>query len=206
MLNLSIAMFQLILLLAVFFQGPSVSITSPQSGAAVRGQVEILGNMEAPNFASAELAFGYIPEGGASNPANAWFIIQSFPQPKAESPLAVWDTTSVTDGDYNLRLRVFLQDGTIQDSPLISVKVSNDTPQPTVTPQETLQPTSTPAAPLLTTAPTALPTYAFIQPTPPPPNPASLTVSLVYSTFGRGALIALGVFLLFSIFIRLRKN
>lgn len=197
MLNLSIAMFQMILALAVLFQ-TSVAITSPQSGTAVRGQVEIQGSMQAPNFASAELAFGF-----ASNPADAWFIIQTFPQPKAESTLAIWDTTSVTDGDYILRLRVFLQDGSFQDASPVSVKVVNDIPLPTVTPQETSQPTFAPAA---SSAPAALPTFAFFQPTQSSPNPASLTIPLVYSTFGRGALIALGVFLVLWLSLRLRKN
>jgi hypothetical protein len=206
MLNLLVAMLQFILLLTVLFQSTPVSISSPQAGAVVRGQVEILGSMDVPTFASAELAFGYISEGDTSNPADNWFIIQSFPQPKAESALAVWDTTSVTDGDYILRLRVFLQDGTIQDAPLISVKVSNDTPEPTATMHETLPPTSAPVVALQSTAPPTIPTFPFLQPTSPPPNPASLTVPFVYATFGRGALIALGVFLLFSIIIRLRKN
>jgi len=199
MLNLLVAMLQFILLLTALIQSPPVSITSPQSGTAVRGQVEIQGSMQAPNFASAELAFGF-----ASNSADAWFIIQTFPQPKTDSMLAIWDTTSVTDGDYVLRLRVYLQDGSFQDAPQVSVRVVNDIPPPTVTPQEVSQPTFAPAA--SSTAPAALPTFAFFQPTLPPSNPASLTVPLVYSTFGRGALIALGVFLLFSIFIRLRKN
>lgn len=208
MLNLSIAMFRFTLLLTVLFQ-TSVAITSPQSGAAVRGQVEILGNVDVPNYESAELAFGYLlPEGTASSPAEAWFIIRTFPQPIAESPLAVWDTSSVTDGEYILRLRVYLQDGTIQDAPLVRVIVGSDTPTPTptATPQEALEPTSVPVVTVQPPPPTSLPTFAFFQPTEPPPNPASLTVPLVYSIFGRGALIALGVFLLFLLLLRLRKN
>lgn len=210
MLNLSIAMFRFTLLLAILFQ-TSVAITSPQNGSVVRGQVEILGSVDVPNYESAELAFGYLPpEGTASGPAEAWFVIQTFPQPMAESPLAVWDTSLVTDGEYILRLRAFLQDGTIQDGPPVRVMVANDipasSPTPPVTPQVTLEPTFVPMVPVQPPAPTAQPTFAFFLPTEPPPNPASLTVPLVYSTFGRGALIALGVFVLFSLLIRLRKN
>lgn len=203
-------MFQMFLSLAVLFQ-TSVAITSPQNGSAVRGQVEILGTVDVSNFESAELAFGYLPpEGNASGPTEAWFVIQTFPQPMAGSPLAVWDTSSVTDGEYILRLRAFLQDGTIQDAPLVRVTVGNDapasTPTPSATPQATLEPASMPMVTARPPAPTALPTFAFFQPTEPPPNPASLTVPLVYSTFGRGASIALGVFLLLSLLLRLRKN
>src|SRR5688572_18757783 len=144
MLNLSIAMLRSFLPLFLLFQAQAASITSPQSGATVRGQVEIIGTMDVANFASAELAFGFSnstdidPEGGA------WFAIQTFPQPKLDSPLAVWDTTSVTDGDYNLRLRVTLQDGSVQDVVVTGLRIRNDSPEPTPTPFEDSQPISSP--------------------------------------------------------------
>jgi hypothetical protein len=205
MLNLSIVMFRAFLLF-LLFQDPTVSIASPQTGMTLRGQVEILGTMDVPNFASAELAFGFVDAAGiASNPADAWFIIQTFPQPKVDSPLAVWDTTSVTDGDYNLRLRVRLQDGSFQDSVVTGVKIRNDLPEPTVTPTEDLQPISSAVAPP-TNVP-ATPTRAvFVQPTSLPSNPAALKTSQVYATFGRGAFIALGLFVILSFLLRLRKD
>ena len=54
------------------------------------------------------------------------------------STLATWDTTSITDGDYILRLRVFFQDGSSQDV-IVSVTVRNEA-VPTATP---LPPTPT---------------------------------------------------------------
>src|SRR5688572_32339755 len=117
MLNLSIAMLRLILLFTLLLQDPAVSIASPQPGATLRGQVEILGTMDVPNFALAELAFGFV------DPADTWFTIQTFPQPRTDPPLAVWDTTSVTDGDYNLRQRVTLQDGSFQDAVVTGLKI-----------------------------------------------------------------------------------
>ncbi len=198
MLNLSIAMLRSLLLLFLLFQDPAASIASPQTGAIVRGQVEILGTMNVANFASAEFAFGYIvPEGGA------WFTIQTFPQPKVDSPLVVWDTTSVTDGDYNLRLRVYMQDGSLQDVVVTGLKIRNDSPEPTATPVEFAQPTSLSA---ISTDIPATPTLSFTQPTALPSNPAALTVPLVYSTFGRGALIALVLFVVFSFLLRVRKD
>ncbi len=204
MLNLSIAMLQSILMLLLLFQSPAVSITSPETGATLRGQVGILGTMDVPNFASAELAFGYIiPAGSASNPAEPWFIIESFPQPKVDSALATWDTTSVTDGDYNLRLRVDLQDGSFQDAIVRDLKIRNDSPEPGETPAEFAEPT--PQTVSSSTLPVT-PTLGFPQPTSLPSNPASLTIPLVYSTFGRGALIALVLFVIFSLLLRLRKD
>lgn len=192
-------------------QNSPVSISSPQTGDVIRGQVQIAGNMTVQNFSSAELAFSYaIPEGGASNSADrfAWFAIQTFPQPVAGLALAVWDTTSLTDGDYTLRLRVFLQDGSFQDAIVSDLKIRNDTPEPTeVIPTETALPqfNAATALPALTKPP-ATAAVIFPSSTPLPVNPASVTTSSIYSTFGCGALIVLVLFIFFSLILRLRKN
>src|SRR5690349_14041946 len=187
MLNLSIAMLQSILLLALLFQNPAVSITSPQNGQTIRGQVQIVGTMDAANFSSAELAFGF------SDSTNAWFTIQTFAGPVQDTTLTVWDTTSVTDGDYNLRLQVRLQDGSIQEAIVTGLKIRNDVPEPTpviLTTETFLSPADIGTA----TSVPSTPTLSFIRPTDLPPNPAALTVPGVYAVFGRGALAALALF------------
>src|SRR5215211_6542983 len=116
MLNLHVRLMKLrfILLLILFLlaaqDSPPVAITSPAPDELVRDQVTIMGRVNVPSFLSAQLDFAY-----ASNPTDTWFNIQAFSQPLADSTLAVWDTTSITDGDYILRLRVNLQDGTVQE-------------------------------------------------------------------------------------------
>jgi len=210
MLNLPIAMFNHLLFSLVFFlaQTADISITSPKPGDILRGQVEILGNMDIPNFASAELAFSY-----ASNPADSWFTIQTFPQSVTDPTLAVWDTTTITDGDYVLRLRVFLQDGTTQEAVVSDLKIRNDVPPSTVTPAATATPDSITINPIPISSPvaaadvqpaTALPT--FPSPKPLPVNPASVTSTSIYSNFARGGLITLVLFAFFSLILRLRKN
>ncbi len=198
MLNLSMAMLQSILLLTLLFQDPTVSITSPQNGQVIRGQVEILGAMNVPDFASAELAFGF------SDSIEAWFTIQTFSQPVVDSPLAVWDTTSVTDGDYELRLRVTLQDGSVQDVIISGVQIRNDSPESI----STVVATETPVPDQLVTATSVPPTATLflVQPTSLPSNPAALTTPAVYSLFGRGALAVLVLFVIVSFILRLRKD
>ncbi len=206
MLNLPIAMFQILLtlFLAVFAQTAGPFIYSPQNGQILRGKVEITGNLDIPNFSSAELAFGYAP---ASKPADrsAWFTIQTFSQPIKDAALTVWDTTQITDGDYTLRLRVFLQDGTFQDVLISNLKIRNDVPLPTNTPTATVVPSPTNPLPARNEQ-TAVPTITYPSPTPLPFNPASVTTSSIYSTFARGGLVALVLFLIFSFLLRLRKN
>ncbi len=206
MLNLPIAMFKylLISLAVLFVQSPNISIVSPQPGDVLRGQVEIVGNMDVPNFASAELAFSY-----ASNPADrfAWFTIQTFSQPvNAERPvLAVWDTTVITDGDYILHLRVTLQDGTVQDAVVSDLKIRNEVPLPTPSPLPTFPSQFSTPLPVLTLQPVAA-LQTFPSPTSLPANPASVTSTSIYSNFARGALITLALFAFFSLILRLRKS
>jgi hypothetical protein len=210
MLNLPIAMFnQLVFSLVLFFaQTANISIVSPQPGETLRGQVDIVGNMDVPNFASAELAFSY-----ASNPADSWFTIQTFPQPVKVPTIATWDTTTVTDGNYILHLRVFLQDGSSQDVVVSDLKIRNDTPFTEDAPTATESSDSITINPLPISSPVgtatvqpdpALPT--FPSPTPLPVNPASVTSPTIYFNFARGALITLVLFAFFSLILRLRKN
>jgi hypothetical protein len=204
MLKLPIAMLKAFLLLILLFQNPGVTLTSPQAGDVLRGQVEIFGAMDVPNFSSAELSFSFV----GSDSADSWFTIQTFPQPKLDSPLAVWDTTSVTDGDYVLHLRVYFQDGSSQDASITDLKIRNDVPLPTLTPTEVFEISTPLIAVEEVTAVPALPTQtlSFIQPTPLPANPASINRDEISSTFIRGALMALVFFVLISLLLRLRKN
>jgi len=203
MLNLPIAMLELILALTLFFQDSQVAITAPQPGETLRGQVEIQGQMDTPNFASAELAFTF-----ASPSGDVWFTIQTFSQPKTDSPLAVWDTSTITDGDYTLRLRVTFQDGTFQDALITDLKILNEVPSPT--PQPTLgdfnfqAPNETPVLPNEQVIPT--PNASYPTSTPLPMNPVALTESSIFNVFWKSALFILIIFAFFSLILRVRKN
>jgi hypothetical protein len=109
----------------------------------------------------------------------------------------------VTDGDYNLRLRVTLLDGSVQDFMVSGVQIRNDSPEPT----PTAIATETPAAAASTATPVpSTPTLFFIEPALLPSNPAALTPPAVYSIFGRGAVMALVLFVIVSFVLRLRKD
>ena len=178
-----------------------VAITSPAPDEMVRGQVTIQGKVDVPIFVSAQLDFSY-----ASNPTNTWFTIQTFSQSLPDSTLATWDTTSITDGDYVLRLRVNFEDGTSQEA-TVPVKIGND-----VLPTPTLEPTLTPepdtvlmptpfllaASPTPTDVPRPTPTAL-------PSNPVSLGQNQIYVSLGRGALVILGLFALAGLSVRVRR-
>ncbi len=179
---------------------PLAAIAAPQPGQTVRGQVSISGSAAPDGLAAYEVAFAY-----PGDPTGTWFLIQRGETLVTESVLAVWDTTSITDGLYDLRLRVTLASGETRETFVRSIDVRNYTP--------TQAPTSTPA-PLPTNTPvpvepTATPTATRTPPPTPtslPPNPAAVDAPAIAATLGYGALAALGGFVLFGLFLSLRRK
>lgn len=183
-------------------QSATPVITSPSAGQVLQGQVAITGATDISGFASAEVAFAY-----ASDTTNTWFAIWSGTQSVFNAVIATWDTTTISDGDYILRLRVYLQDGTTQDV-TVAVQVRNYTAQATDTPTviPTTRPTLQIPTPILVAAsPTPIPPM-ISSPTPLPPNSVEVTQSQIYANFQRGALIIAGIFVFFGILLRFRRT
>lgn len=190
-------------------QGASApAITSPHDGDVVRGPVAVRGTTDVPNFASSELAFAY-----PADSTGTWFQIHTSSLAVSDDVIAVWNTTSITDGGYVLRLRVNLLDGTTQDA-TINVQVRNYSQAPTATPSPAPAVTDTPepvvqiptavivrASETPTAAPLILPTPSAL-----PPNPAGITAGEVFSGFWKGALVVGALIILFSAVARLRRN
>jgi hypothetical protein len=193
----------LVLLLIAAQDEPPITITAPLAGDVLRGEVTIIGTTDIPNFFSAQLDFAY-----ASNPTDTWFAIQTLPQPVTDSTLTTWNTTSISDGSYVLRLRVNLIDNTFQEI-TVPIQIGNDmTPvTPTVAPTATLNavdvqiptPFLLAASPTPTTPPRSTPTAL-------PTNPASLGQTAIFASLGRGVLVIFGLFALSGLIIRFRRS
>ena len=191
-----------LLFFALAVQQSAPVIHAPAAGQTLQGKVDISGTADAPNFASAELAFAYV-----SGPADNWFTIQTFAQPVLDAALASWDTSLISDGDYNLRLRVTSLDGSFQDVIVADLHVRNYT---TVTPASAAMTETSTALPTLPSAEAAL-TEAPTQtphptPTQLPPNPASLTAAEIYASVWRGAFVIAFLFIAFGLLTRLRRS
>lgn len=176
---------------------PELSIRSPVPGQAVQGSVSIEGSSTASGFLSAELSFAY-----TGDSTGTWFLIAETSQPVQEGVLAQWDTGAITDGDYDLRLRVTLADGSHVETTIRGLRVRNytpietDTPTP-VTPTFTQLPGETPA---VTPTPVVLPSS-----TPLPPNPAEVSGQDITLSLGKGALAILGLFALLGVYKLVRN-
>ncbi len=135
-------------------QGIQGTIQSPQENATVRGVVTITGNATIQDFQF------YKVEWGRGAEPQEWHLLGStFPQPVENGVLVQWDTTTVPDGVYSLRLRVVKKDGNYSEYYVRQIVVANK--RPTETPTRPPEPTQAAATP--TPGPTA--TLAILQPT-----------------------------------------
>ncbi len=165
-----------------------IGITSPGFGAVLQGTVVIHGRPRAPHATRAVLELGYGPEG-------PWFVLVQWAPPPDPGPLWTWDTTTVADGAYWLRLRVDLDDGSALTYAL-PVQVRNHSPAGP-TPTARVGPAPRPAQP--TAAAATLTPSPTPWPTPPARPPAAVNpAALGWADWTRavrlaGALAGLGV-------------
>ncbi len=140
-----------------------ILISSPQSGDAVSGWVTIVGTTLDPDFRSYRLE--YAPDPTPSDVP--WAAIQPpVEQQVREGTLGAWDTTSLDDGFYILRLVIERNDGESTDYE-IHIQVANAT----ATPLPTLPPTPTATSIPGTATPGPSPTPLIWQPPTRTPRP-----------------------------------
>ena len=202
----------------------AAEIADPQPGQALRGVVLIRGTAQQPAFDHYEVSFSYEP-----NPTADWFAIEAAgSSPVQNGQLASWDTTQIADGAYQLRLRVFSNDG---GAPLEFVTaglvVANSVPLPaasatspatavaTVPNTEAPAPTTTPAVASSTAVPNAVSTAtapavstaistAISTVVSPAGSAQSPTSSPYLLALGRGAVAAIAGFLALGVYGLLR--
>jgi PKD repeat protein len=108
----------------------SIVILSPVPGNVIAGNVQIIGAATHPNFLQYQVEFG--PE---SNPGNLWFPATAALQiPVINGLLGIWNTTTLNDGLYAVRLRVYLRDGTTLTTVVNNIRVQNNVPTPVPSP------------------------------------------------------------------------
>jgi hypothetical protein len=180
----------------------NAAIETPAPDDVLRGVVQIQGTADAPDFASADLAFAY-----ESDETNTWFLIDEIDQAVSNGGLGTWDTSSISDGAYVLRLRVSSLTGT-QLEAQVNVQVRNYTAPvltaPSATATEAL-PVGVPTA-MLVVASTTPPPMTPAAPTPLPANPAAISANTVYAGFARGALLVTALVLMVGIAILRRRG
>lgn len=153
---------------------PNANISWPPPVYVLRGEFAIRGSVNLPSLSNYYIEYRpYNADLTMASESDLWFPV-SLPSNAAvqNDVLAVWDTTTVPDGVYELRLTV----NTASNAPILAfvrpVRIENE-PPPFVTlepgPAITLQPGVIPTLTLPAARPTAT---ATLQPTLAPPTPA----------------------------------
>ncbi len=170
------------------------SVDEPHPGSVLQGVQAITGSSDINGFISAEISFSYM-----NDTTGTWFLIATNSQPVSSGTLITWDTTVITDGNYVIRLRVFLSDGSFRDFLVSDVRVRNYTPAETPTPLPTApEPTQFP-----TVAPTLIP---FPTPTSLPRNPATLASADVSISILYGGFATISIFIIIGIYLWARRK
>ena len=116
-------------------QQVAVQITSPEMGAEVRGLVPIIGSASVEPFQFYKIEYGI-----GSSPSQ-WALIGSLRETAViNGQLEVWDTNTVPDGVYTLRLQAVKIDGNYEEFQVRGVVVANTRPTSTPTPEVTETP------------------------------------------------------------------
>jgi len=171
-------------------------ITAPATGQVVSGIVTIEGTAAHPEFLRYDLAFAF-----PNDPTDTWFTIaEAVETPVHDSRLGIWDTSGITEGEYDLRLRVWTSSGEPLIAEVRQVHVGRIGPPPGASTAEgpssaTPNPTATVAA----EGPTPVSTLAA-----PPAPPARLGRSQI--ALGLGAAAAIAMLAGLAVYGRLRHG
>ena len=127
------------------------NITTPRDGDEVHGLVTIIGSAFHPSFEFYDLAFAY-----PDDPTNTWFQIgDQVESPIREGELGIWDTSGISEGEYQLRLRVVLTNGTVIETLVNNLQISR---QPSLASPTPFPQVTRPEGPLPVVSSTATPT------------------------------------------------
>ena len=171
-------------------QTVDAKIDSPSSGAVVQGIVQVTGTAAGSGFNAFELGYAFENTSAAN-----WFSIASGSQPVANSLLGSWDTTTITDGDYSLKLTVHFTDGTQQEVIVQHLMVRNYTSAGSAS-GSTLAGMNTASEPAQISSPGSAISAS---------NPASLQVLDLEKSIYIGAAAGISLVLLIGIYAAIRR-
>jgi hypothetical protein len=181
----------------------NILIQNPRPGQPLQGIETIEGRVRGDGFQSGTLHFAY---SGVENPT--WFYLADL-EPAEDSGsnhpfLVEWDTSQITDGDYDLRLKAYFEDQVTLSERVRVLRVRNYTVIETSTPAPDVT-----RAPLPTSTRVVSETQAAVRASTLPENPAAIEIEDFQRSLGFGLASAAGLFVVGGIYFtvkRLRKN
>lgn len=203
MLNLNVAKMEkiphLILLGSAFlavFQPEIITIPrvdTPRPGEIIQGQVTISGQTDMEGFEYSQAFFGY-----QDNTPDDWFFISRQDSPVRNGQITIWDTTLISDGMYDLKIQVHLEDGSNIETIVENLEVKNYSSASSV---------QQPGFPgdQANEIPSITPTFKRQTTTPSPINSAEITRERYTRMLVNGALASFAVIILLGLYLGLRR-
>lgn len=202
-MQIKLIMFSLISLISIWFspfpQLDLVRIQSPVDGDTLQGNVSIIGTVTGNGFQSVEIGFRY-----QDTQSQSWFVIAQSTSPVVDDVIATWDTSTIADGVYQIRVLAIFDDGRKQEEIIANLNVRNYTPFDPIKTEESTLPSGlneqTPIIPVEAT-PTLRPS-----PTPMSVNEMIITQSQFINTAIQGAILGMLFLLVIALFIIIRRR
>jgi hypothetical protein len=173
---------------SIFFaqSDESLRIDSPVSGAEVSGNVDITGTAAAPGMMRYRVEFAYDPD-----PTGTWFLIAEGVDPVENGTLAEWDTSTIREGEYALRVAAYFADGSMRETINRGIRVRRSLPPTPVPTQEAVTPVhvdteSLPRAAAAFPAPTAAVSESPAASRPPAPMGVEFLAGVILAFLGFG--------------------
>jgi len=109
--------------LSIFPQLDLVRISSPSNGDNIQGIVQIIGTVTGNDLSRVEVSFRY-----QDSDSQSWFLIDQVENSVVDAGIATWDTSTIADGTYQLRVLAIYGDGRNQQTIIENLHVRNYTP------------------------------------------------------------------------------
>ncbi|PKO07729.1 MAG: hypothetical protein CVU41_00730 [Chloroflexi bacterium HGW-Chloroflexi-3] len=194
-------LFWLLTLINVWFsplpQLDLVRIQSPVDGDYLQGSVPIIGTVTGTGLQTIEISFRY-----QDSQSQSWFVISQTTSPVVEDIITTWDTSTIADGVYQIRVLAVFENGREQEKIINQLNVRNYTPfdpikteNPEVLSTDNLQNQIV----IIETTPTLK-----SSPTPMPPNEMVITQTQFITTAIQGGILGVLFLFVIALFIIIR--
>lgn len=176
-----------------------VRIQSPVDGEYLQGSVQIIGTVTGTGLQSAEISFRY-----QDSQSQSWFVISQISSPIVDDMIATWDTSTIADGMYQIRVLAVFENGRELEEIINNLSVRNYTPfdlikteNPEAISTENLQNQIVTVEVTQTLRPS---------PTVMPPNEMIITQSQFITTAIQGGILGVLFLLVIALFIIIRNR
>lgn len=176
-----------------------VRIQSPVDGDFLQGSVQIIGTATGNGLQTIEISFRY-----QDSQSQSWFVINKSTTPVVDDIIATWDTSTIADGVYQIRVLAIFENGRELEKIVNNLNVRNYTAfDPIKTENPEVLSTKNLQNQIVTVE--ATPTLRS-SPTPMPPNEMVISQSQFIATAIQGGILGVLFLFVIALFILIRSR